>query len=556
MTQVSAFSAHVGSSTDPVCSSRRRPLAERIATLLACRAAWWLSFIGACTVLLMPLFVVDVPPLLDYPNHLARMFVLAFGQDDPVLSHIYTQHWAIIPNLAIDLVLPELLKVLPIYVAGKVALSVALLLPLVGVVVYHRVAFGVRSFWPLAAAMMAYNAAFILGFMNFLISLGLALLAAAGWMRWRGHYPVTVAILGAVATPAIFFMHIFGLLLLVVLLCGEAADGLWRCRAERSVVFRRLLRDGAMGSVAFLPPVVLSLLAPITSSDAAMIWRPFWLKPQGLLEPFLAYDGAIDRAAGVLFFALLYVCARHHKLRVAQGIGAVLLGLLVLYLICPFGMKGTGFIDARFPIMLGFLVFAGMRPVRLSSFARSAIAGLFVMAFMARTASLASVWHEHNHDVADMRHVIADVSPGSRVLLVSVDPMTLHELPRGRMAPGVYRLDIHLPALLVIERRAFWPLLFTSPNKQPLRVLPPYSRIAVPEGLPPNYSWLANGVPDGGLSFVPYMANWQHDFDYVLMLNPGGAGDLAQFLPDKLQVVAQTDVAALFRIRAPGATQP
>ncbi len=513
-------------------------------------AAWWLSFSGAFIVLLAPLFVVDVPPLLDYPNHLARMFVLAFGQDDPVLSRIYTQHWAIIPNLAIDLILPELLKVLPIYAAGKVALAMALLLPLVGVVVYHRVAFGVRSFWPLAAAMMAYNAAFILGFMNFLISLGLALLAAAGWMRWRGRYPVTVAVFGAVVTTAIFFMHIFGLLLFVGLLCGESADALWRCRAERSAVFRRLLRDGAMGGVILLPPVVLSLLAPIAGSDAEMDWRPFWSKPLGLLEPFQAYDGAIDRVAGVLFFAFLYLCARHRKLQVAQGIGATALGLLMLYLVCPFSMKGTGFIDARFPIMLGFLVFAGMRPHGLSSFVRSAIGAVFVTAFLARTASLAFVWRDHNHDVADMRRVIADVSPGSRVLLVSVDPMTLDYLPRGRVATGVSRLDFHLPALLVIERQAFWPLLFTSPNKQPLRVLPPYDRIAVSEGAPPDYRWLATGTPDDALPFVPYMADWRHDFDYVLMLNPGGAGDLNQFLPDKLQVVTQTDVAALFRIRA------
>ena len=32
-----------------------------------------------CVILLAPLALVDVPPLLDYPNHLARAVVLAFG---------------------------------------------------------------------------------------------------------------------------------------------------------------------------------------------------------------------------------------------------------------------------------------------------------------------------------------------------------------------------------------------------------------------------------------------------------------------------------------------
>ena len=47
---------------------------------------WWQALAGLCAVLLAPLLVVDVPPLLDYPNHLARVFVLASLPHDPVLA--------------------------------------------------------------------------------------------------------------------------------------------------------------------------------------------------------------------------------------------------------------------------------------------------------------------------------------------------------------------------------------------------------------------------------------------------------------------------------------
>ena len=50
------------------------------------RATWWVVSCAAAAALLVPLFVVDVPPLLDYPNHMARMHVLAFGPGDPILS--------------------------------------------------------------------------------------------------------------------------------------------------------------------------------------------------------------------------------------------------------------------------------------------------------------------------------------------------------------------------------------------------------------------------------------------------------------------------------------
>ena len=47
---------------------------------------WWASLVAMCLVLLAPLTRADVPPLLDYPNHLARLFVLSSAPDDPVLA--------------------------------------------------------------------------------------------------------------------------------------------------------------------------------------------------------------------------------------------------------------------------------------------------------------------------------------------------------------------------------------------------------------------------------------------------------------------------------------
>jgi hypothetical protein len=70
------------------------PSIERVAALLATHAAWWSVLAGTSALLLVPLFLVDVP-LLDYPNHLARMYVLASGAHDPILSSMYQQHWAV-----------------------------------------------------------------------------------------------------------------------------------------------------------------------------------------------------------------------------------------------------------------------------------------------------------------------------------------------------------------------------------------------------------------------------------------------------------------------------
>src|SRR5271165_5913614 len=83
-------------------------------------------------LLLVPILSVDIPPLLDYPNHLARLFVLAHGAADPFLSRVYAVYWAVIPDIAIDLIGPPLLAVFGLHTVGRMLLAPSLLLPVAG----------------------------------------------------------------------------------------------------------------------------------------------------------------------------------------------------------------------------------------------------------------------------------------------------------------------------------------------------------------------------------------------------------------------------------------
>ena len=151
---------------------------------------WWATLAAAVALLLLPLLITDVPPILDYPNHLARLVLLHAGPDDPVLGRFFEPAWSILPNLASDVIVPPLLGLLPPHVAGRVMLGGILLLNLAGVVALHRALFGRRSYWPLASVLMAYNSTFLLGFLNWQIGSGLAMLAAAGWITWRERRPI------------------------------------------------------------------------------------------------------------------------------------------------------------------------------------------------------------------------------------------------------------------------------------------------------------------------------------------------------------------------------
>ena len=79
------------------------------------------------------------------------------------------------------------------------------------------------------------------------------------------------------------------------------------------------------------------------------------------------------------------------------------------------------------------------------------------------------------------------------------------------------RADYHLPALLLIERGAFWPVLFANPAQQPIRLRPAYARLAREAHDIPSHAAL-KADPERGAAAL-------RQFDFVLMLEAGADPD-------------------------------
>ena len=89
--------------------------------------------------------------------------------------------------------------------------------------------------------MVAYNQIFLLGFLNFTASMGLALLLAAVWLRWRDTRPGMVLATSAIGAVALFFCHLMGLLFFALLIGGHELAWLWRLPRKRMLFGRALL---------------------------------------------------------------------------------------------------------------------------------------------------------------------------------------------------------------------------------------------------------------------------------------------------------------------------
>nr|WP_294529207.1 hypothetical protein [uncultured Rhodopila sp.] len=520
---------------------------------------WWGAMLAAAIVLLAPLFAVDIPPLLDYPNHLARLFVLASLPQDPLLSRMYMANWQIIPNLGIDILFTPLMHIMPVNTVGRVMLGFILLLNLAAVAAYHRAVFGSRSLWTAASALVGINGIFLLGFLNFELSQGLAILAAAAWIALHQERPVAAALFGVAAAMALFFCHLMGVLIFLLLIGSAEAALLWP-RISKPGLVVAMLRPVAM----LLPPVVATLLLYAFSALSQHAGGTGWLgwkdKIVFSLMPFmLNYVFWLDVLTAAVVAGFLAGCLLTRHGRIAPKAVVAIAVLAVAYPFAPNLFKGTGFADIRIPAMIGFLVFAGIRPERFSRRAGILAVSAFAALLLVRMSLVAFVWHAHAADIADVRLAIAPVAPGETVAVISVpnddrpkpNSLDTTEFPShwravGRRHIGLKDYDPHLASLLVTERRAFWPRLFTDPSQQPLLVRPEYRKFK--DRQLPDYEEIVAmlqeknaGLPEGASK--PFCG-----FDHVLLLDGGAIPDVETLAPDWLRLEVSTKIAGLYRV--------
>jgi hypothetical protein len=493
----------------------------------------WLAALIAA--LLLPFLLVDVPPVLDYPNHLARWFVLAHG-DDPILSRFYAPNWHITPNLGFDPIAMLLLKLLPVHAGGRLVLAASLLAPVVGALAYAKAAFGKWSGWPLGVTLTGFNGIFFLGFANFLLATGLGFAAAGAWLALRRRGQDLAAVLvGAVAGAAVFLCHIFGVGLFALLIGCQEFAGL------RKANWSGLPRTAAMIAIALIPAVALYWLSPLAGNEVAVAGWDGSHKLWDLFTPFMTYNKFLTLATGLAVLLVLIFSWRGAE--TAPGTGLALALLFLLYLAAPVTLKGGTFVDVRFALMMGLLIFAGLRPRLSPGHERWLMLGILALVAL-RSLYTGWAWMDHRRDLADLRLAMAQVEPGALVLAVrSHDPVTDAATPE-RLLPDTERLDSHLPALLVIERRAFWPNLFADPVQQPVSVRPPYARVAWPLYDPVDWDAFKGPLTPGLLGYAPYLRNWRGDFDHVLLIDrPANIAPPAGLTP-----VYVGDYAALYRI--------
>jgi hypothetical protein len=275
---------------------------------------------------------------------------------------------------------------------------------------------------------------------------------------------------------------------------------------------------------------------------------------------FINYDFALDMVSAALVFGLVIACLATGRARVAPKAVAAFVALIALYAALPEAFKGTNLLDLRPAVMFALLMFAGFTPVRLPRRIAALAAASVAVLFGVRMGAVAVNWSAHQADVNAYREVIALIPPGSRVFVLDVPQ---REAPRywmdqrdGRLLSVGYRIDVHMSAMILIERHAFWPGQFADPAQQPVVRRPPYDELTHYFWDLPGHAALARSQRRLGEHGSSPFARLACHADFVLLTQAGADDNLAAFGAGYLDLLKANDLAALFRVRATDHTCP
>jgi hypothetical protein len=495
-------------------------------------------FILLSAVAALPVLTNPLPPLSDYVNHLARMHVIAAANIDPLLSNFYELQWAVIPNLVMDLIVPVLHRWMNVYLAGEIFLISIFVITLSGTLALNRALYGYWSAMPLIAFPLLYNGLLLIGVVNYLFGVGVALWALACWIwlrekNWPQRYALSFAFV-----LILFFCHLFAVGLYGVGLLAYEMHLEWS-RKDRFTL-RRYVEFLAVG-LPFLAVLPLLYVSPTLELAGGYSWESDG-KIDGLELVFKTYYDlvAIALAAVVVAAAL---CALRYRVLHFHRFGWFLLAVGGgVYLAMPRTLFETYMADQRLPIGLAFMVVACLHLELTRKSVRKAFGAVLFVLLAVRVGEVQIVWHQLSQGTWRFMESVAHIEPGSRILVAYADQTT---------GDGARDLGyVHAACLAMIEKSSLVTTAFTVQGKQILRVRPAFRHIVDEEdGTPPQISQLLLAADKEGDEIENYWDGWPNNYDYLYVLFSEQGADNPE--SERLQLVYAGRRFHLYKIIRP-----
>ncbi len=486
-------------------------------------------------VALLPLGLVDIIPMIDYVNHLARMQLLAAaGTADA--NPFYDITWKLYPNLAADLVVPQLARLMRVETALKLFFGFSQVLIVTGAIALERQIRGRHLVSGLAALLVLFNVAFNMGLVNFEFGVGIALWAIATWIKLRDDAWIWRLLAHTLFVAVLFLSHFFalgiygltiGLFELAALTHREwdarRTAGLLTVMAGPVLVLLGVMRvsGGAIGGPTTVWDWGLKFLWPIDFLNGYFVaYSIFALIVLTILVVYLRCKGAIALSATGRWIAA---------------------GFALAYIAMPRQLFDSDLVDVR--VLVGAaLIVPAFVTIGNHGGRYKTIALICTMALICLNLVIVqSVWLSYRRDYHEMQASFRMLTPNAHVIAARSDVDSGFD---NLLAP------IHFgPTLAAYERHAFVPQLYTLAGVQPLSSAASVRRLAITIAIQYRLKpvSLLKTIAEGriGDGDPAYLKTWAADYDYLYLSGPHTPNPLPGLLTEMMAASRFT----LYKIR-------
>jgi hypothetical protein len=482
----------------------------------------------------LPIWTHRLPPISDYVNHLARMHVLTSISTNTALSKFYEVDWQVIPNLTMDLLVPVFARTLNIYAAGQIYIVLMFVLIVSGVTVLHRALFGHWSVVPLLVLPLLYNYVFLVGLMNYIFGIGVALWGLAGWLALRDRPLIIRLALSTSCVLLLFFCHLSALGVYGIGILSAELLRLWQHRRDLKLVH---LVYFVVSGLPFVSAIPLLLCGPTLQLASGTYWDQMG-KVAGLMFVFADYWEIV--ALGLIS---ILVCGivwglRRKIITFHPLLAALLLVGGVVYLALPRVMFDTYMADQRVPLGVVLMLFGCVDVAFLNRSMRTGFVSLLIIMISMRLIEIDVNWSSLSESTSQLRSSVRRIESGSKVFVAYANASAGEDVNDLGL--------VHAACVAVIDRASLVTTLFTVVGKQVLHVRPEYQDYAdTRDGTPPSVSQMLVAASNPLPGMPSFWLNWpKFDYVYILFTEDGAANPD----PSRLKLVEDGDRFQLYRV--------
>ncbi|MBS1723495.1 MAG: hypothetical protein JSS66_11140 [Armatimonadetes bacterium] len=408
--------------------------------------------IGLCLLVCLPIWLVKYPPLVDWPLHSARWYLLSLPQNGEGITEFYQTRFQPIPNLGMDLLMMVVMKFVPPLFASKLAACLVLIGLLTGGFAFSAALHKQVTWAAFLPVLALYDQWFLMGFANYLLGLGIAFWAVAVWL-WSEEWPkprrwAVLGLLGAVLLVTHLMALAVAVLVVGVFLMSKHLP---------NSAAKWLLPGIVVGCVVMAAG--LSLIGKTPYSWGGKLQTLDWLL-RGPSDVVFVLVAAIG-------FTECFTFERRAVLSAAA--------LLVLAILGPSFLGGTAFACDRLTLPFTVVLFVG-----LGSGAQRLGQRTFAMACTTTiVVGLASIclylgrhWMGSSNSAVVMLGAHDELTVGALDDLADRSTLVTYDLKKH--SPITWQEQRHVPDWILLERPVFVAQNFAKNRQQPMIFKPEF----------------------------------------------------------------------------------